>query len=265
MNNRASLPVPVSRRVRVPWTLDEGPGRYRIGLVALATDHATERDFANMRPSDEVAVFASRVRNENPCTPQNLRRMAPRLTEAAALILPQSRLDVIAYSCTSGTVAIGHEAVAERFRAAHPEAACVTPVSAALAAFETFAARRVAVLTPYLDEVNGPLCECLERHGVRVVAMSSFQMADDNDMARLPPRAIRDAAVEADHPDAEALFVSCTAIRAAEVAAAVEQRLDKPVVTSIQALFWRSLRLAGCAAGVDGYGRLLRLPPAAVG
>ncbi len=259
------FPGPVSQPVRVPWTLDDGPGRYRIGLIALATDHATERDFTNMRPSDDVAVFVSRVHNENPCTPHNLRRMAPRLTEAAALILPHSRLDVIAYSCTSGTVTIGHEAVAERFRAAHPEAACVTPVSAALAAFESFAARRVAVLTPYLDEVNGPLRDCLEQHGVQVVAMSSFGIADDNDMARLPPRVIRDAAVEADHPDAEALFVSSTAVRAAEVAAAVEQRLGKPVVTSIQALFWRSLRLAGCSASVDGYGRLLQRPPAALG
>ena len=56
----------------------------------------------NMRPGDEVAGFVSRVRNYNPCTPENLRRMAPQLTEAAALILPESHLDVIAYSCTSG-------------------------------------------------------------------------------------------------------------------------------------------------------------------
>ena len=85
-----------SEPVRADYVLDAGPGACRIGLIALATDHATERDFMNMRPGDEVVIYTSRVRNINPCTVENPQTMAPLLTEAASLILPGSRLDVMA-------------------------------------------------------------------------------------------------------------------------------------------------------------------------
>ena len=66
----------ISEPVRTPYSLDAGPGRYRIGLVVLASDYVTERDFINMRPSDEVTIHTSRVRNVNPVTVENLRKMA---------------------------------------------------------------------------------------------------------------------------------------------------------------------------------------------
>ena len=144
----------ISEPVRTPYSLDAGPGRYRIGLVVLASDYVTERDFINMRPSDEVTIHTSRVRNVNPVTVENLRKMAPLITESASLIIPDGRLDSMAYSCTSGTVVIGYEAVRASIQAARPGIPVATPISASLAAFERLGVRRVAVLTPYVDDVN---------------------------------------------------------------------------------------------------------------
>ena len=254
-----TFPLHASEPVRAGYELDAGPGIHRIGLIALATDHATERDFMNMRPGDDVAIYTSRVRNINPCTVENLQTMAPLLTEAASLILPGSRLDVMAYSCTSASVVIGHDAVAERIHAARPGLPCVTPLAAAYAGFEQLGVTRIAVLTPYLDEVNARIARHIEDHGIEVVGFTSFQMADDVEMAGLPPEAIYQAALEADRTDAEALFISCTALRACDVVERVERTLGKPVVTSIQAMFWQSLRYAGYARPIEGYGRLLRL------
>ena len=206
-----------SEPVRTDYVLDAGPGAYRIGLIALATDHATERDFMNMRPGDDVVIYTSRVRNLNPCTVENLQTMAPLLTEAASLILPGSRLDVMAYSCTSASVVIGHDAVAERIHAARPGIPCVTPLAAAYAGFERMGVTRIAVLTPYIDEVNAMIARHIEDHGLEIAGFTSFHMADDVQMASLPPEAIYRAALEADRPDAEALFISCTAIRACDV------------------------------------------------
>lgn len=259
MAEAAASKVGVSEPVCTAFELDQGPGTYRIGLIALASDHVTERDFMNMRPGDEVAIYTSRLRNINPCTVANLRTMAPLLTEAAALILPGSRLDVIAYSCTSGSVVIGHEAIVANIQAARPGIACVTPINAALAGLAHFGARRVAVLTPYIDEVNMPLARCLEDHGIDITGFTSFHMADDNDMAKLPPEAIYQAALEADRADAEALFISCTAIRAVDVVERLEGVLGKPVITSIQAMFWQSLEYAGYTKPIAGHGSLLRV------
>ena len=72
----------------VDLAFDERPVRWRIGLVALATDHTVERDFARMAPGGEVAVYVNRIENTNPTTVENLRAMQPRLTDAARLIPP---------------------------------------------------------------------------------------------------------------------------------------------------------------------------------
>jgi maleate isomerase len=247
--------------VKAAYELDQGAARHRIGLIALASDQATERDFANMRPSDAVAVYVSRVRNVNPVTVENLRRMAPLITESTALILPDARIDAVAYSCTSGTVAIGYEGVAASIHAARPDVPCITPITAGVAALRRFEAKRVAVLTPYIDDVNGPIVNALQDADFDVVALTSFLLEDDNRMAEIPPQAIYDAALEADRPEADALFISCTAIRAVDAVERIEQALGKPVVTANQALFWQSLRAAGYQEPVAGYGSLLRLPP----
>jgi len=245
--------------IRGHYALDEGPGRHRIGLIALASDYVTERDFMNMRPSDDVVIYTSRVRNVNPCTVDNLRSMAPLITESVSLIVPEGRLDVVAYSCTSGTVVIGYDAVRASIQAARPGVPCTTPISASLAAFERLGVNQVAVLTPYIDDVNVAIARHLADHGVAVPKFTSFQMADDNHMAGLSPEVIHAAGLEADVPEAQALFISCTAIRAVEAIERIEADLGKPVVSANQAMFWQALRYAGCDAPVPGYGQLLRL------
>jgi maleate isomerase len=248
-----------TQRVRTTVSLDHGPGRFRIGLIALASDYVVERDFVNMRPCDDVAVFVSRVLNVNPCTVENLKTMGPRLADSASLIIPDGRLDVIAYCCTSGTTAMGYESVANSIHKARPGVPVVTPITAGLKALEKFKARRIAVLTPYTDDVNETLVGYIERHGPQVISTTSFLFANDNDMARIPPEAIVNAALEADCADADALFISCTAIRAVDVIEQIEKTLNKPVISANQALFWESIRVAGYQDPLPGYGKLLTM------
>lgn len=243
--------------VRTEYKLDQGAARFRIGLIALATDHTTESDFRNMLPRD-VAFFVSRVANVNPCTVENLRTMAPQLSRATSLILPDARIDVVAYSCTSGTVAIGFDEVVGQIHVARPGIPCTTPITAVLAGFKKLGIQRIVLLTPYLDEVNQPIRYYLEQHGITVLAISSFNLESDVDMAYIPPAAIRAAALNIDRPDADAIFISCTAVRAVEVVESLEQSLGKPVLSSNQALMWDALRLAGYTDPVPGFGRLLR-------
>lgn len=245
--------------VRATYVGDDGPGGHRIGLIVLSNDYVTERDFMNMRPSDEVAVFVSRVPNTPDCRVETLKEMAPHITGATALLLPGGRLDAVAYSCTSGTVVMGYDAVRGLVEAARPGVPCIAPITAALAALDRFAADRLAVLTPYIDEVNAAIAGYLEAHGKSIAGFTSFHFEGNEQMAALPSEAIYQAALEADRPDADALFISCTAIRAVDVVERIEQALGKPVVTANQALFWQSLRAAGFEQPLEGYGRLLTM------
>jgi maleate isomerase len=112
------------------------------------------------------------------------------------------------------------------------------------------------VLTPYTPEVSGPLGDYFTAQGLDLLSLTCLGLSDDREMARIAPESIVEAALEAMDARAEGLFISCTALRAAQVAEAIETRLGRPVVTSNQAMVWRALRLAGCPATLAGFGRL---------
>ncbi len=241
------------------FTPDAGPGQYRIGLITLSNDYASERDFINAKPCDDVALFVTRVENTLDCTVETLPLMAPHIAKAAELIIPDGRLDVMAYACTSGTVVMGYEKICSLIRAARPDIPVVTPITASLAALDRFKAKKLAVLTPYTDDVNSAIATHLEKHGKTICGFTSFRIEDNEVMAALPPEDILRGAIEADRPEADALFISCTAIRALDVVERIENAIGKPVVTANQAMIWQALRLSGCDQPVESYGALLRL------
>lgn len=245
----------------VPLTLDDRQVDKRIGLILLATDHTTERDFARMCPHDRAAIYANRILNENPTTPENLRRMQPRLTEGAELILPDEDLDVIYYSCTSASAVLGNDTVLATVNAAKPDTPVITPTSAADTAFRALGARRISILTPYIAETSAAIADYFSDQGYDVLNLDCFGMEDDREMARVSLDTIYEAGCQTIAADADALFISCTALPSAEVAQRIETATGKPVVTSNQAGVWLSLRTIGINDPLDGYGRLLTLTP----
>ncbi len=234
----------------------------RLGLILLATDLTSEGDVARLIPPREAAVHVTRVAYANPTTPANLRGMGPRLAEAAGLLVPGVPLAAIAFGCTTASVVTGEAAVAEAVGAARPGVPVVTPIAAAARGLRALGARRIAVLTPYTEETTAPVVAHLQGAGFEVVRVRCLGLEDDREMARVPAEAIVAAAREADAAEAEALFVSCTALPAMAVVAEIEAELGKPVVTSNQATIWELRGHAGLAAPVTGFGRLFGCVPA---
>jgi len=242
-------------RVDVDFTLENIAPGGRIGMIALATDYNSESEVRRMLPPG-VELFTNRVTNANPLTLENLRAMTDDITRAAAGILPGRGVDVVIYGCTSGTAAIGEAAVRARIQAAQPGVPCTNPIAAAKAALDAFSAKRISVLTPYIESVNDELAARFGEQGFEVLNIDGFDMEDDIEMSEIPFAAIRAAAPLVCRPDADALFVSCTAMRAASIVADLERLVSKPVVTSNQALVWHSLQLLGNSEPVSGFGSL---------
>jgi maleate isomerase len=155
-------------------------------------------------------------------------------------------------------VVLGHQVMEANIRQGHPGVAVVTPITAALNAFAALWVKRISLITPYLESVTRPVAEYIQSCGYSVASAASFGIADEITMARLSPTAIQAAALRHCAADADALFISCTAIRAAETVAALEAELGKPVLTSIQCLFWAALRPAGYRSALHGHGQLLQ-------
>jgi maleate isomerase len=240
--------------------LDARPLEKRVGLIILATDHTSEVDFARMVASGRIGVYVARIPYANPTTPQNLRGMQPALAAGAALIQPDEPLDAICYSCTSASVVIGDAEVEAAIASAKPGVPVVTPPKAAVRGLRAFGARRISVLTPYTVETSRPMADYFVGHGFDIASFTCLGFEDDREMARIAPSALVDLARDATHPDAEALFVSCTALRSALVAAQIEKALGRPVVTSNQASAWNCLRLCGDETVHPEWGRLMTLP-----
>lgn len=252
--------IPEIRLDRTPVTLDAKPLAKRVGLIILATDHTTEPDFRRMVAGDDTGIYVARVPYANPTTPENLRRMQPALTHAAGLILPDEPLDAICYSCTSASVVIGDAEIEAAIGAAKPGVPVVTPPAAAMRGLRAFGARRISVLTPYTVETSRPMAAYFAAHGFDIASFTCLGFDDDREMARITPASLVERAKAAMAVDAEALFVSCTALRAALAATDIEAAIGRPVVTSNQATAWNCLRLCGDATPRPQYGRLMTLP-----
>ncbi|MBB5505033.1 ectoine utilization protein EutA [Paraburkholderia atlantica] len=231
-----------------------------IGLVILATDHTTEPDFAALVANERIGIYVNRVPYANPVTPDNLRAMQPSLTAGAALILPDETLDVVMYSCTSASVMIGDAQIERAIHAAKPSARVVTPTAAAVTALNTLGARRISVLTPYTAETSRPMAEYFAAQGFAIDRFSCLGLTDDREMARISHDDIVAFAREATARDSDALFISCTAVRAARIIARIEEATGKPVVSSNLATAWMCLRLCGENEPRPEQGRLMTLP-----
>lgn len=243
----------------IPVVLDAGANVKKIGLVALSTDLTFERDFHRMCSSDQVGIYAGRVLFENPTTPENLRKMLPRIKDATDLILTDMALDAVCYGCTAATVHIGDDAIREAVQASKPGVPVITPSGAGALGLQALGAKRISVLTPYTAEVSRPFADYFNERGFEVVNLECLGLLDDGDIARVSRQTILEGARSAMRDDADAVFLSCTALRAVECIEEVEQLIGKPAVSSNQASVWLTLRRAGIEDVIPGFGRLLTL------
>ncbi len=249
-------PSPTRHYTPKPLPAQDGA---RIGLITLATDSASEPEWWEMAAGNDIAVYVSRIQYESNCTMETLRAMGDDMTRAAGMLPDNLFLDAIAYSCTSGTTAIGHENVVERIQIAHPGTPVATPISGAVAAMKALGASRVAVVTPYTDEVNLSIRAYLEEKGLILTGMTGFSLIRDEDLARVPVEAVMEAIREVLTPDSEAIFLSCTGLVIVKDIPLLEEEFGLPVVTSNQAMLWESICAVRYRNPIRGFGKLMTM------
>lgn len=182
-------------------------------------------------------------------------RAAERLAERGAR--------AVAYGCTSGSYVLGPDgdaAIIEQIKAASGLPATTTS-AAVVEALRALGAQSIAVLSPHIDALNARLRAYLEASGFSVAAMVGLNLSCDIEAVK-PAETREIVESQVDRPDADAVFISCTGMRTAEVISEMETSLGKPVVTANQATLWRVGRLAGVGMSRPERGRLLAASPA---
>ena len=233
--------------------------RAKLGVIYPA-DGALDDEYWKLAPNGVTLHFTRIPVSQEDQTLEVLEAQTRDMAiESAARDLNLIRLEAIGYACTSGSFVHGpggDQAIIKRLEEASGTR-CTTTSTAAVRALHWLQVKKVAVITPYPDEINARLQTFLEAHGFEIVNMKGLGLY--REIFNQPAGASYRLAREADRQEADAVFISCTNFRSVEVLDELEQDLGKPVLSANQVTMWDLLRLSGIRPGLEGYGSLFKL------
>ena len=228
----------------------------KIGLIALASDYMIEKDFIRIIKDKKVDFFVNRIECFNPLTKENLIKMSEKVTEVTKDILPNEKIDCVAYGCTSGTIAAGYEAIEKKIKNAKPEAIVTTPSTASIKALKKLNIKKIAIFTPYSKKLNDEVLDFFKKENFEIKANSYFNIESDIDIGKVDSNYLYEVLSEMDLNGAETLFVSCTALPALSIIDTLEKKLKITVLSSNQTLIWDTLNSINNKEKTEGFGKI---------
>lgn len=220
------------------YTLDDDIGPPPIGMIVLEADESLEPEFRHLLADTPNALYVSRIASPAQVTRAGLLAMEEDLTRSAAL-LPDLEFGAVGYGCTSASAIIGSDEIERQVRRGCRTRVVTDPVRAAAARAAHLGVSRFALVSPYIEEVNRPLCDAFERAGLEIRAAGSFGIAAEHDVVRISTESLVDAALRLGRrPDIEAVFLSCTNLRTLPAIPRIEAELGKPALSSNSVLAW---------------------------
>ena len=230
----------------------------RVGLIALATDFTIEKDFISVIKDQNIDFFVNRIHCYFPLTSENLIKMSSTVTKVSEDILPNEKLDCVVYGCTSGTIAAGYENIKKKVNLAKPEAKVTTPSSAAINALRKMKVEKVAIFTPYSKVLNDEVIDYFKSENFEISSNAYFDILSDLDIGKVDEDYLYETLSKMDLGDADALFISCTALPALSIIDKLEKKLNKVVLSSNQVLIWDTLQSIGKKDSIEGFGKLFK-------
>jgi len=237
--------------------------RKRIGLIVPSTNTTCEMEFHKLLPPG-VSVHTSRVFLPEDKSPEDridsIIRMGDGLLEGARLASGVGP-DILVWACTVGSFIKGKgydTLLAEKIKQ-QIGLPLVTTSTAIVEAFKILKVKKIAMATPYIDEINRREKEFFEHSlkGLKVVNMSGLGIIPNLQKGQLTPESAYVAAKQVHTGSSECILISCTNWRTLEIIDVLEKDLGKPVVSSVQATIWLTFKMLGLSRP-QGFGCLLQ-------
>ena len=141
-----------------------------------------------------------------------------------------------------------------------------TDLGSCIRAMNGLGMRRVAMLTPFDDKTHAQLAEYVANADVDVANAGTVvgEVAGGElrayEVSTMDLGIVRRMAADLFRatPDADGVWITGALMPSVAAVEPLEQELGVPVVSSMQAMAWQSLRLAGVDDKIPGFGRLLR-------
>mgnify|MGYP001267030201 FL=1 len=210
-----------------------------MGLVVLQVDETIEGEFREAFGTSKNQIFVTRIPSGLEVTAESLISME-RHIKAAAKLLPQSReFSVIGYGCTSASAIIGSEKISELIKSGCHTRKVTNPLLAATEYAKHIKVRKLALLSPYIEEVNTPLRKAFGNNGLSTEVFGTFGEGKEEKVARISESSTIEAAITlGQNESVEAVFISCTNLRTFNCLGKIANEINKPVFSSNQSLAW---------------------------
>jgi maleate isomerase len=228
----------------------------RIGLITLGSDFRIEKDFNSVIYGRDIDLFVNRIHCYNPLTNETLARMADDITDVVNDILPDQKIDCVAYGCTSGTIAAGYNTIKTKINLAKPEAKITTPITATIKALKKLNIKKISIFTPYTKIINDSVLDYFNKENIIINSLTYFDIASDLDIGKVDESYLFEVLAKIDLSESDALFISCTALPALSIIDKLEKKLNRVVLSSNQTLIWDALNLIGNKEPVKGFGKI---------
>ena len=216
-----------------------------MGLVVLQVDETIESEFRKAFRTSKNQIFVTRVPSGLEVTTKTLTSMEHHIS-ASAKLLPQSReFSVIGYGCTSASAIIGSEKISDLIKSGCSTREVTNPLLAATEYAKHLGVTKLALLSPYIEEINTPLRKAFEINGLSTEAFGTFGEGQEEKVARISESSTIGAAITlGQDPSTEAVFISCTNLRTFNCLDKISNKIDKPVFSSNQSLAWHMKKLS---------------------
>ena len=229
----------------------------RIGLIVPSNNTVVEPEFWRMMP-EGVAAFAARILSGG-LSPDAINAMVER-SHRAAEELRAGDMTMIAYAClaTSLMKGRGWNVEFENAVTATTGKPVVLAASATIEALKYVGAKTIALATPYPQHVNELLRGYFATDGLEVVSLHNVVAKNSLEVCRLTPDVAYNLAKQTDVPEADVVCILATDFRTIDTIDKLERELNKPVISTNQALMWKSLQICNVRADISQFGSMLR-------
>lgn len=226
----------------------------RVGLLVPSSNTVAEVDFGRSLPPGLTLHTARMFLPET--TAEAEQQMLTRYLPQAVADIASLRPHVVVFACTSAGALLGTRG--EEQLVAQIEQTAGAPVVSTNAAVSAcivgYRPRRVAVITPYIPELDQYIQQSLEARGLQVARIAGMGLTENPAIAAVrPSEIVAFATTQLAGVAFDLLFVSCTNFRGVEARAALSDRFRVPVVTSNQATIEATLHMLGLARGKSGF------------
>jgi maleate isomerase len=241
-----------------------GP-RAKFAVLAPSTNTSVQPEFDAMRPRgvtnhhSRLVIPNSRITDDRSflVVMDNIRAALMPALEAALTCAP----DQIVLGMSSETFWDGLRGSVQLRKRLEKKAKCGVAMGsdACRAALRAYGRgiRRLGVITPYTPVGDRQVRRFFRDCGYEIVNLLGLKCSSPVQIAHVSRRTLRDAILRVNRGRIDAVVQVGTNLAMAELAAAAELWLDKPVIAINTATYWYALRQYGIKDRMPGWGSLL--------